>query len=66
MKNFIPFHFVFFLMLPFALLSQNFNDAEVESLATKIAKKIDAKNNLLKKNKRFNAILVEDFTDTEN
>ncbi len=65
MKKFTPFYFALLLIMPFSLIAQNFVDEEVDGLAEKIATKIDAKNDRLKKREKFKSILVEDFTDTE-
>ncbi len=65
MKNLIRFTFVFCLLIPYSNSAQNFVDDELDGLAKKICLKIDAKNDRLKKKKKFNSILVEDFTDTE-
>ena len=46
-------------------ISQTFIDEEVESLATKIATRMDAKNGVLPRKKQFAKIVVEKFTDTE-
>lgn len=48
------------------LHSQNFVDEEVEALAKELASKLDGKNQFLKPKKRIQAIVIEDFTDTEN
>ena len=65
MKNFTPHLIIICLIFPITIFSQNFVDAEIDGLAEKIASKVDAKNESLKKKKKFNSILVEDFTDTE-
>ncbi len=66
MKNFTTYLFIFCLIFPIAVFSQNSVDTKlVEGLAEKIALKIDAKNKDLKKKKRYNNILIDDFTDTE-
>lgn len=65
MKKFTPQLFLFCLIFPITIFSQNFVDAEVDVLAEKIASKVDTRNESMKKKKRYNSILVEDFTDTE-
>ncbi len=64
MKTFISF-LIFTFLIPLTVFSQNFVDNEVDGLAQNIASKLDAKNGQLSKKKRFNSVVVEDFTDTE-
>lgn len=49
-----------------SIYPQNFVDKEVDDLAKELASKLDGKNQFLKPKKRITAIIIEDFTDTEN
>ena len=64
LKTSFPY-IVLFVFFPFIFFAQNFEEAEIDALAEKIAVTIDAKNDRLKKKERFNAILVEDFKDAD-
>ncbi len=65
MKNYSILFILFLLHTVNYSSAQNFVDEELDGLAQKVAAKVDARNDKLKRNKKFNNILVEDFTDTE-